>query len=220
MTTLDRPERPSFGHVLSMTDGIGMFEHADHADPRREHGYCTDDVARLLIVVVREPDRQAQAVRRSRAHRVAIPRRSQGVTGRTRNRRDDGWTLARSTRRRGLLGAQRLGLRYRRPTARPTTGCGRARLVVLRPRRSQRSPHRGRWRSPRSVPPRSCTIDPATHGRARCSPTRSPRIGPPSTDPTWPWPEPRLSYANAALAEVLIAGGQPARSPRRARRRT
>jgi hypothetical protein len=32
-------------------------------------------------------------------------------------------------------------------------------------------------------------------------------IGRPSTDHGWPWPEPRLSYANAALAEVLIAGG-------------
>jgi hypothetical protein len=33
-------------------------------------------------------------------------------------------------------------------------------------------------------------------------------IGPISPDPDWPWPEPRLSYANAALAEVLIAGGR------------
>ncbi len=31
-------------------------------------------------------------------------------------------------------------------------------------------------------------------------------IGRPSDDP-WPWPESRLSYANAALAEALIAGG-------------
>ena len=53
---------PSFAHVLSMSDGIGMFEHADHAEPRREEGYCTDDVARLLIVAVREPA-HGQAVR-------------------------------------------------------------------------------------------------------------------------------------------------------------
>ncbi len=32
-------------------------------------------------------------------------------------------------------------------------------------------------------------------------------IGPASNDPAWPWPEPRLSYANAALPEVLIAAG-------------
>ena len=33
-------------------------------------------------------------------------------------------------------------------------------------------------------------------------------IGPLSTDPRWPWPEPRLAYANAALPEALIAAGQ------------
>lgn len=33
-------------------------------------------------------------------------------------------------------------------------------------------------------------------------------IGPLSTEPDWPWPEPRLSYANAALPEALIAAGQ------------
>ena len=32
-------------------------------------------------------------------------------------------------------------------------------------------------------------------------------------DPAWPWPEPRLSYANAALAEVLIAGGHLLQRP-------
>jgi hypothetical protein len=33
-------------------------------------------------------------------------------------------------------------------------------------------------------------------------------IGLPSGDGAWPWPEPRLAYANAAVAEVLIVGGE------------
>jgi hypothetical protein len=33
-------------------------------------------------------------------------------------------------------------------------------------------------------------------------------IGPNSSDPDWLWPEPRLSYANAAIAEALIAAGE------------
>jgi len=33
-------------------------------------------------------------------------------------------------------------------------------------------------------------------------------IGQPATDPAWPWTEGRLSYANAALAEALIAAGE------------
>jgi hypothetical protein len=33
-------------------------------------------------------------------------------------------------------------------------------------------------------------------------------IGRPAGRPTWPWPEARLTYANAALPEVLIAAGE------------
>ena len=32
-------------------------------------------------------------------------------------------------------------------------------------------------------------------------------IGPAGTAPGWPWPEPRLSYANAVLPDALIAAG-------------
>jgi hypothetical protein len=32
-------------------------------------------------------------------------------------------------------------------------------------------------------------------------------VGRPDPDPSWPWPQNRLTYANAALAEVLIAAG-------------
>ena len=35
-------------------------------------------------------------------------------------------------------------------------------------------------------------------------PLRSPA---PNGDPAWPWPEPRLTYANAVLAEAMIAAG-------------
>jgi hypothetical protein len=33
-------------------------------------------------------------------------------------------------------------------------------------------------------------------------------IGEPSAAPGWPWPEPRLSYANAAIAEAVIVAGE------------
>ena len=32
-------------------------------------------------------------------------------------------------------------------------------------------------------------------------------IGTPPADPAWPWPAPRLSYANAAIAEAVIVAG-------------
>ena len=52
-----------FDHLGRLTDDRGLFEHARHAVPRPEHGYCLDDAARGLVVVCHEP-RPGPAVRR------------------------------------------------------------------------------------------------------------------------------------------------------------
>jgi glycosyltransferase involved in cell wall biosynthesis len=41
-----------FDHLLRMTDSTGMLQHAVYSVPRLEHGYCTDDNARALILTV------------------------------------------------------------------------------------------------------------------------------------------------------------------------
>ena len=46
----------SFAHLDRLSDHRGLFEHADHVTPRHEHGYCTDDNSRLLVVTAREDD--------------------------------------------------------------------------------------------------------------------------------------------------------------------
>ncbi|QCI67428.1 glycosyltransferase family 4 protein [Phreatobacter stygius] len=38
------------GHLLSMCDDTGLFQHAVHSVPDRHHGYCVDDNARALLV--------------------------------------------------------------------------------------------------------------------------------------------------------------------------
>ena len=38
-------------------------------------------------------------------------------------------------------------------------------------------------------------------------------VGRPAVDKAWPWPEPRLSYANAVLPEALLAAGAALDSP-------
>ena len=80
------PMLPAWQHVLAMSDSIGMFEHAELASPRIENGYCTDDMARLLIAIVREP-----APGRVLGELAGVCLRflvdAQGVTGRARNRR-------------------------------------------------------------------------------------------------------------------------------------
>jgi hypothetical protein len=41
-----------FEHLMRMSDSTGVFQHAIHAVPWFEHGYCTDDNARALLLTV------------------------------------------------------------------------------------------------------------------------------------------------------------------------
>ena len=43
---------PSLQHVLTLTDDVGIIQHARENVPNRSTGYCTDDVARALIVAL------------------------------------------------------------------------------------------------------------------------------------------------------------------------
>ncbi len=47
------PPAPNLTHLQVMTDGTGMLQHARFAVPDRDHGYCTDDNARALIVALK-----------------------------------------------------------------------------------------------------------------------------------------------------------------------
>jgi hypothetical protein len=45
---------PRFEHLRSLTNPNGLWEHARESAPRVEHGFCTEDNARALIVVSRQ----------------------------------------------------------------------------------------------------------------------------------------------------------------------
>jgi glycosyltransferase involved in cell wall biosynthesis len=51
------------GHLLSMCDDTGLFQHAVHSVPDRSHGYCVDDNARALLLAcaLNEPGEQPLA---------------------------------------------------------------------------------------------------------------------------------------------------------------
>jgi hypothetical protein len=196
---------PSFEHVVSMCDEVGMFEHADHSEPRVAAGYCTDDMARLLIAVCRQPEVDDTVLGLARmAYRFLAE--AQGVDGRVRNRRsaggrwrgrravDDCWgrtmwafgtAAARAPRpwmRQGAASSFDRGLEQRSawPRAMAFAGLGAAEVLAA---------------VPRHVGARQLLADAVDI------------VGPPSDKAGWPWPEPRLTYANAAIPEVLIAGG-------------
>ncbi len=43
---------PSLAHLASLTDDVGTIQHAFGTLPNRATGYCTDDIARALIVAI------------------------------------------------------------------------------------------------------------------------------------------------------------------------
>lgn len=197
--------RPSFDHILSISNDIGTFEHADHVTARRSHGYCTDDVARVSIVASREPN-PTDAVHELGRTSFRFVADAQGADGQVRNRRtargrwrgargvDDCWgrsvwsfgTAVRhapdnSTRQRALAHFDK-GVEQRSPWPRSMAFAALGAAEVL-------------------------TVD-VRHRRARdLLRDTATMIGPVATTIDWPWPEPRLAYANAALPEALIAAG-------------
>ncbi|UCE66536.1 MAG: glycosyltransferase family 4 protein [Candidatus Zixiibacteriota bacterium] len=49
ITNFELPEI-KLDHLKSLTDDAGILQHANHTVPNRDHGYCTDDNARALMV--------------------------------------------------------------------------------------------------------------------------------------------------------------------------
>ncbi|WP_433687959.1 glycosyltransferase [Micromonospora carbonacea] len=189
-----------------MSDDTGLFEHARHAIVRREHGYCTDDVARGLVVTSREPDPTPEVLGLAERY-LAFLTHAQDTRGAFHNRlgHDRRWTdepglgdwwgralwglgtaAARSPApwiREEALVAFGRGATRRAPTPHAMAFAGLGAVEVLRR-------HPGH-------------ADAAALLRAAAT-----TIGAPGADPLWPWPRPRLTYANAALAEVVIAASQ------------
>ena len=203
---------PNFDHLLRLSDDVGTLEHARGSVALREHGYCVDDAARALIVVCREPSPRAELVELA-GTLLAFLVHAGHPNGTFHNRLDydrrwtdtpevgDWWGRAvmalgtaaargpRQWMRDGALVAFERAAHQRSawPRAMAFAGIGAAELLAAIPEHAAAS---------------QLLIDATT------------TVGPalPSTD--WPWPQPRLAYANAVLAEVHIAAGAVLRDPR------
>lgn len=192
----------TFDHLRRLTDAGGLYEHADRTTARPEHGYCVDDVARALVVVCRSDSDQDDL----RLQYLDFVLAAQAPDGRFHNRRglDLSWSDEPTVE--DCWGRALWGL----GTAVSAPGCDEVRTAALT------AFERGAaWRSPwtrsmafaglgaaevlRTLPEsriaRDLLADAAGH------------IGRPSYDEVWPWPQPRLTYANAVLPEVLLAAG-------------
>ena len=200
----------AFDHIAALTDRFGTFEHALLAVPRREHGYCTDDAARVLVVAAREQD-PTIAVRQLARGALRFVAEAQGVTGASRNRRraNGRWHGRRSVE--DCWGRSLWGLGT--AAARSPGWLGQDALTYFEHATEQRSP----WpRAMAFAALGAAEVVSAHPGHRRALSLLGDAvdvIGSLKTDETWGWPEARLSYANAALAEALIAAGGPLGRP-------
>ena len=199
------PSAPIFDHLLHMTDHRGTFEHAILTEPRRDGGYCTDDMARVLVVAAREPE-SSGGVNSLAKVAVQFLNDAQTFAGKCRNRmdRNGNWTDVPAVE--DAWGRCLWGL----GTAAAHSDVSLIRrLAVIQFDRSAavRSP----W--PRAMAfavlgaAELLTVDPAHRAARSLITDYAAGLAEPNGDATWPWPEPRLTYANAALPEAMIAAG-------------
>ncbi|MGN8552481.1 UNVERIFIED_CONTAM: glycosyltransferase [Microbacterium sp. SLM126] len=195
---------PSYEHLGVLTDDTGIFEHALFDEPRREHGYCVDDVARALIVVAREPRQTAELAELSAIY-LRFLESAVSPSGLVRNRMsaEGEWTdefamgdwWGRLLWAVGTMAAQ---------GADPWT---RSRAL-----RTFRLAARGRSASLRSLAfaalgaAEVARVRPDDH-IARAVLLDFVTAMPVLTDQPWHWPEDRLAYGNASIPEALIAAG-------------
>lgn len=195
---------PSYAHLGVLTDHRGVFEHALFCEPRYEHGYCVDDVARALIVVVREPQ-QTIALARLSAIYLRFLESAVRADGLAHNRMsaEGEWTdepamgdwWGRLLWALGTVAAQ-----------------GRDPWTRTRAMRTFRLAARERSASLR-------TLAYAALGAAEIARVRPDdhiargllldfvAAMPALEDADWFWPEERLTYGNASIPEALIAAG-------------
>jgi hypothetical protein len=194
---------PRFTHLRRLTDAGGLFEHALGAVPRREHGYCVDDVARALVVASRE-----LGARDLEEQYLAFVLAAQVGDGRFRNRR-----------------AADLSWQDIPPAAVPVEDCwGRAlwglgtvvgqgshrsgpALAAFEAAAGWRTEHRRAMAFAAFGAAEVVRVRPGHRTGLALLRAAAERIGRPASGAGWPWPEPRLSYANAALPDALIAAG-------------
>jgi hypothetical protein len=202
--------RPNFCHIIAMTDRFGTYEHADNASPRREHGYCVDDVARVLVVTTRERQLSG-SVHRLAQGALEFVSDSQGLLGDCRNRRaaDGRWTSDGSVE--DCWGRSLWGL----GTA-AANGHGRVAVDAL-----SRFEHGAQLRSawPRAMAFAAlgatavAQLDPENVHAVDLLEDAVVVLGDAQSDPIWPWPEPRLAYANAVLPDAMMAAGSILQRP-------
>ena len=201
---------PRFDHLRSLTDPTGLWEHAEFSTPREEHGYCTEDNARALIVVSRQPGSAGDLTDLAAIY-LEFVLEARTATGAFRNRRsadgvwaDVGWSDDSQGRAWWGLGVASHSAPagwMRRASANSFATCS-----------AFASPHLRANAYAALGAVELLTGEPG-HGGARDLLERTSALIAESARSAIPWPEARLTYDNARLPEALLAAGTTLRDP-------
>lgn len=200
-----------FVHLLRLADDVGVLEHALQTTPRRGHGYCLDDNARALLVCSRSEQAPPQ-VRALGARCLAFVAHMLDSEGRCHNRlsydrrfEDEPGTGDWWGRALWALGVTAAWESEESLRAAATELFRRAAL------------QRSRW--PRAMAyaalGSACLLEAEpllSTARSQLADTVTLLLAPPAGADS-PWPEPRLTYANAVWPEALIAAGSALADP-------
>jgi hypothetical protein len=197
-----------------LTTEIGIMQHAQGTRPDPSHGYCTDDVARALVVdLLHQRELGWQAVHKSVARNVMfLAEALEGSTGRFRNlRRWDGvWLDAPGSEdadARALLALAEV-------IAAVPDGALRDRATALFKRAM---PTASRVRSLRPLATLILACDAAARASmfdviadtfARAANDLWESFAGCEAETDWPWPDPSVTYENELLPQALIVAGR------------
>jgi len=196
---------PVFDHLYRLTDGRGLFEHALHRDPRRDHGYCLDDVARALVVTCREPRPDARMQLLAR-HYLDFALSAVQPDGSCHNRMSADGDFSDEPALGDWWGRVLWGLGIAAVHA-PTQAMRASALLGFRTAAQRRSPHR-RAMAFAALGAGELLLARQDELSAReLLPDAVAAIGAGEATSDWPWPERRLTYANGSIAEALLVAG-------------
>ena len=191
----------SFRHLRRLTDNVGLLQHADGVVPLHRDGYSVDDVARGLLVICREPAPSQELVVLGRRYLYFLAQ-AQALGGKFRNHLDynrqwrgepgteDGWGCALWALGTAAARGPTMGIREESFDR----FCRGAR-VSSQSAQAMAFAALGAAEILDSCPGHHAAL--ALLYRARVA------MGDPAPDAA----RPRLSYANAAIAEAVIVSG-------------
>ena len=206
---------PVFGHLLHLTDRRGTYGQALLAEPERSGGYCTDDMARVLVVATREPDPDG-TVKGLAGTAVRFLNEAQSYAGTCRNRMDRNGNWLDEPTVEDCWGRCLWAL----GTAAAHSGVGLVRrIAVVQFERAAkvRSPYPRAMAYAALGAAEVLSVEPDHRIARDLLVAYADGVVAPNGDADWPWPEERLTFSNAVVAEAMIAAGATLDRPELAR---